>query len=331
MTLDWVCACDAPLACDAVLAGPDLVVFGAMDATVHAVRLGDGARLWETRLPRLSIESLQMLPDGPILAAVGVKARGRGMLAMLDPSDGAVQWTWNAAGTLKGAVGAAGPRFVSAALVARNAEVACVERGARRATWRTAFENWVFGVRVHDEVAFAPCADHRMHCLDLATGERRWAFAARQLVCALPVIHDNAVYFGAHDGVFYSLDMGGALRWRAELADRMSGAAAAAGGLVVFGGWDNQVRALDARSGEQRWSYDASAPIVAAPLVVDGVIYIGTDGGQLLALDGESGTLLDFFPRGEPLGREIKTRPLLTPRGLVVTCHDGAGYLLKIG
>jgi outer membrane protein assembly factor BamB len=330
MTPDWVCACDAPLACDAVLAAPDTIVLGAMDAKVHGVRLEDGARLWETHLPRLHIVSLQVLSDGAILAGVSVKAKGKGALVVLSPSDGTVQWTWNAAGMLQGGVAAAGSRLFSAAVVQRKGEVACVERGARRALWRTPFDDWVFGVLVHDDLVLAPCADNRMHCLDLATGARRCTFGAQRLVCALPLIHDGAVYFGAHDAVFYAFELDGALRWRAELADRMSGAAAAAGDAVVFGGWDGCVRALDARTGAERWSHDAGAPIVAAPLVAAGTVYIGTDGGQLLALDPVSGTVVDTFPSREPLGGEIKTRPLLTPRGLVVTSHDGAAYLLKL-
>ena len=329
MILEWVCACDAPIACDAVLAAPDVVVLGALDARVHGVRLADGSRLWETQLPRLHIVSLQILSDGAILAGVSVRARGCGALVVLSPSEGTVQWTWNAKGMLHGAIAAAGTRLVCAAIRQRAGEVACVERGARRALWRTAFDGWVYGVLVQDDMVFAPCSDDGLHCLDLATGERRWTFATHGLVCARPLIHEATVYFGAHDAVFYALDIDGRLRWRTELADRMSGAAAAVGELIVFGGWDAHVRALDARSGEERWAYDAGAPIVATPLVVDRTVYIGTDGGQLLAIDAERGDLMDCFPRGEPLGREIKTRPLLTPRGLVVTSHDGAAYLLK--
>ena len=314
-----------------MLASPDVVVFGAMDARVHAVRLADGVRIWDTRLPRLSITSVRVLPDGAILAGVSVKSRGRGMLATLSAADGTVQWTWNAAGMLQGAVAAAGTRLVCASLVQRASEVACVARGSRRPLWRTAFDDWVFGVLVHEDMVFAPCADNRMHCLDLATGERLRTFAAHHLVCALPLIHDSALYFGAHDAVFYAYELNGGLRWRVELADRMSGAAAAAGDLVVFGGWDGFVRALDARSGEERWAHDAGAPIVATPAAGGGIIYIGTDGGRLLALDATSGALLDMFPSHQPLGGEIKTRPLLTPRGIVVTAHDGAGYLVKPG
>jgi outer membrane protein assembly factor BamB len=329
--LEWVCACDAPLACDAVSPAPDVVVLGALDGRVHGVRLADGSRLWETQLPRLHIVSLHVLPDGAILAGVSVRARGCGALVVLSPSDGTVQWTWNASGALKGAIAAAGTRLVGAAIRQRGGEVACVERGARRALWRTAFDAWVYGVLVHDDMVFAPCSDERMHCLDLATGERRWTFATHGLVCALPLIHDATVYFGAHDAVFYALDMEGRLRWRSELADRMSGAAAAVAGLIVLGGWDARVRALDARSGEQRWAYDAGAPIVAAPLAIDRTVFIGTDGGQLLAIDADGGNLIDCFPSGDPLGCEIKTRPLSTPRGLVVAAHDGAAYLVKPG
>jgi outer membrane protein assembly factor BamB len=63
---------------------------------------------------------------------------------------------------------------------------------------------------------------------------------------------------------------------------------------------------------------------------VDGTLYIGTDGGQLLSLDSRNGRLVDVFPRGEPLEREIKKAPLVTDGRLVVATHNGAVFALTI-
>ena len=102
MELEWVCACDSPLDCPPVRAGEDVVLLGAMDARVHAVRLSDGARLWDTRIARLSIPAIHLADDRTVVAAAGVKARARGLLAGLHIADGAVDWTWNAPGTVPG-------------------------------------------------------------------------------------------------------------------------------------------------------------------------------------------------------------------------------------
>jgi outer membrane protein assembly factor BamB len=100
VTLDWVCACDAPIDCTPARLDDNVVLIGAMDSRVHAVRLADGVRLWETRLGRISIPSIVCPDDRTIIAASGVRTRGRGAVAVLNPAGGAVEWTWNAPGTV---------------------------------------------------------------------------------------------------------------------------------------------------------------------------------------------------------------------------------------
>jgi outer membrane protein assembly factor BamB len=177
---------------------------------------------------------------------------------------------------------------------------------------------------------FAPSMDHHLYCLDSASGDVRWSFTAHGLVTALPLIHGGSVYFGAHDAVFHALDRDGRPIWRAELADRMTGGAAAFEDSIIFGGWDGHVRALDAATGAERWAHDALAPIVATPLVVDDHVYIGTDGGRLLSLDARTGTAAGVFPPGEPLLREIKTRPILGDHRLLFGAYDGGAYAVRV-
>lgn len=332
MTLDWVCACDAPVACEPVRVSESAVVFGSMDAVVHAIRLQDGVRIWETRLPRLSIASLTVLDDGAILAAVGVKARGRGTLTTLNPQNGDVTWTWNAPGTISGAVAVSGTRLICGTFFRRAGEVTCIERGARRPAWRTSFDGWVTGALVHGDCVYAPCMDDRMHCLDLATGERRWSFAARGLVCALPLVHQDTLYFGAHDGLFYAIDLHGRLIWRTELADRVTGSAAVWDRAIIFGGWDGRVRGTRARRRVR------PGCVVARCWRANRGHTAGAEWTCLhrhrrrSAVESRCGgrPSLSTFPPGQPLTREIKTRPLVADGRLLVGSYDGGAYALRL-
>jgi outer membrane protein assembly factor BamB len=153
VTLDWVCACDAPIDCTPARLDDNVVLIGAMDSRVHAVRLADGVRLWETRLGRISIPSIVCPDDRTIIAASGVRTRGRGAVAVLNPAGGAVEWTWNAPGTVGGPLGVTGMRVLCASMVQRRCEVTCLERGSRRpVVWRAAMDDWPSGVRVHHDV-----------------------------------------------------------------------------------------------------------------------------------------------------------------------------------
>ena len=68
------------------------------------------------------------------------------------------------------------------------------------------------------------------------------------------------------------------------------------GGLVYFGSTaDDAVRALDAKTGEQRWAFVSGGPVRFAPQFVAGKIYFGSDDGYVYCLDAPSGKLLWKF------------------------------------
>jgi outer membrane protein assembly factor BamB len=330
MTLAWVSACSAPVDAGALLLAQHVLV-GTLDGTVHGLRRDDGAVAWETRPGRLAVTSLQTLDDHTVIAGIGVRQRGRGALVALDVRDGSVGWRWQAAGTIKGAIAVAGPRVIAASYFNGGGDVACVEYRRRTPVWRRRFDGWMNGALLHEDMVFAPSMNHHLYCLAASSGRTRWAFQAGGLVCALPLVHRDHVYFGAHDAVCYALDFDGRLVWRAEMADRISGGLAAYQDLVIIGGWDAQVRALEAATGRERWRYDAGAPIVATPLVDRGTVYIGTDGGRLLALTASTGRLAAAFPHHGTLDREIKSTPVAHDGMLFFGALDGGAYAIRVG
>lgn len=64
------------------------------------------------------------------------------------------------------------------------------------------------------------------------------------------------------------------------------------------------IRAIDTRSGLEKWIHYADGPIRFAPLAWDGRVYCTSDDGYLYCLDGETGKLLWKF-RGGPGDRKI--------------------------
>ncbi len=110
-------------------------------------------------------------------------------------------------------------------------------------------------------------------------------------------------------------------------------------GMLYFGSSaDDQVYALDARSGELRWTFFAEGPIRLAPVLSSGKLYFGSDDGTLYCLDAADGKLLwRFETYNEPQcvpgnGRMISRWPVRA--GLVVddgTVYFGAGLFPKEG
>ncbi|MBN8218140.1 MAG: PQQ-binding-like beta-propeller repeat protein [Spirochaetes bacterium] len=89
--------------------------------------------------------------------------------------------------------------------------------------------------------------DNRLHCLNRASGKKKWVFLARGGIDSSPVLVSDRVVFGSMDGSVYSL----------RLTD-----------------------------GSVAWSYDTGARITGSPAVVDGLLLIAAEDGTLYAFGG---------------------------------------------
>ncbi len=74
---------------------------------------------------------------------------------------------------------------------------------------------------------------------------------------------------------------------------------AVADGIVCFGSSaDDTVRALDARTGDERWRFTAGGPVRFAPQIAGGRVYFGSDDGRVYCLDAGTGRPIWTFRAG---------------------------------
>ena len=91
-----------------------------------------------------------------------------------------------------------------------------------------------------------------------------------------PILADGMLLAGGSDHQFYALDARtGVERWHFEAADEFRGWGAEADGTVVVASADGILHALDLATGKERWNHPDMAP---GADIVDGVVYApGTD------------------------------------------------------
>jgi outer membrane protein assembly factor BamB len=110
-------------------------------------------------------------------------------------------------------------------------------------------------------------------------------------------------------------------------------------GLAIFTATDGKVRALDAHTGQERWTYDGRAPFFAGPAVTAKTVYVADLKGVVHALnlaDGKREWTLDLAAH-----EKTKTNAMVygSPivhggRLYVATCNlakQGANVIVCIG
>jgi outer membrane protein assembly factor BamB len=153
---------------------------------------------------------------------------------------------------------------------------------------------------------YLPVADRRIIAVAVETGEPVW----EQTVGGVPneiLATDDRVYFGSDDNRFYCLlASSGRVDWAWTAGADVIGLPALDDDRVYFVALDNVLRALDRRSGNQRWKRalplrPASGPVRAADTIV---------------VRGVGATVRAFFAaNGEPAGE------LQTPGDIIAPPH----------
>ncbi len=119
-----------------------------------------------------------------------------------------------------------------------------------------------------------------------------------------PAYADGKLFVAGVDGDVAALDAGsGHTLWSKRFGQRRgfilhhgqnsmrwAGGPAVEGNLLVVGGLEGEVHALDAGSGAERWHAQVSSEVIAAPAIADGVVVVRTDDGRLFGLNASDGT-----------------------------------------
>ena len=129
--------------------------------------------------------------------------------------------------------------------------------------------------------------DGKLYAFHASGGAEKWSKKTDGWVMSTPAVTDKAVYFSSNDGYFYALDTYGQEIFRVQLPGgtwtQPQIYEGKEGAQVVFGASDGSVRALDARTGKEDWSFTTYGK--PAELASSGRSFIfGTSKGKIYSL-----------------------------------------------
>jgi outer membrane protein assembly factor BamB len=175
--------------------------------------------------------------------------------------------------------------------------------------------------------------DHKVYALDCRTGKPRWIHDMKELlIISSPAIgEDGTVYIGCcSKDISKMMALNGATGqplWEEEFATSLiTSPALGDNGLCYFGSGDQNVYALDQKSGARRWKF-ATGKWIQSPACIglDGTVYIGSGDHKMYALDGRTGAKKWEYDAEDA----IFSSPVLTPDGaLFFSSSDGMYHAL---
>ena len=127
-----------------------------------------------------------------------------------------------------------------------------------------------------------------------------WSFPTGRGIFSTPIVDgDGNVYVGSADRTFYALAAAGSLRCKLLTGEIIDSAALLDDrGRVYFGSGDGKLRARDAATGVEVWTFDAEPPSVSGAFInwfegnvalgADGTLYVPNDNFFTYALDRDT-------------------------------------------
>ncbi len=218
--------------------------------------------------------------------------------------------------------------------------------------------------RVVEPVAFADDAvvvtneESLVHIIDTNTGRKRLVYdtGAGSVGMNLrggPTIHGDLAYFVTQGGKVWAVDRGaitypferaimywktnlflwGILSkppeqkgtvWGRKVGGTLMHSPAIAHDMVYVGNIQGKVFALNAATGEERWSTQLNVDISSAPIVAGATLILGSEDGTLLGLNAHTGEVLWDFKTGG----KISASPIVAGDTIYVASHDGKLYAI---
>lgn len=212
-------------------------------------------------------------------------------LYALDLASGAFRWAFATRDAISASPAVAGGLVVAGS---EDRTVYALDALTGQERWRyTTGDAIAAAPAIVDDAVYIGSDDGVLYALDLASGAPRWAFVTGDAITSAPVVAGDVVYVGSHDGTLYALKAGTSRRdgealWRYDAESAIDSDLAATPDTVYLIADRENVRAVDAHTGRERWRYHSPHALYGAPLLVGDRLIVNRE-NELLVLNAHTG------------------------------------------
>jgi outer membrane protein assembly factor BamB len=149
-----------------------------------------------------------------------------------------------------------------------------------------------------------------------------WSFTCEDELRGTPTIHRGTVFIGCYDNNLYALDAkSGDFRWKYATEGGIPTRPAAHEDMLFVASEDHRLYAINQR-GELVWTYYAEGPIRSSPVIYEGHIFFGADDAHLHVVNMLNGNRAWRAGAAAP----IRSTPLITNERVYFGAESGDFY-----
>lgn len=157
---------------------------------------------------------------------------------------------------------------------------------------------------VEGRTFIAGCDEH-LRIIDIATGEQAGDLPLATYLIASPAVKGDVLYVGTYGNEIVAVDWKAVKEvWRKRTSDAdapIHSSAAVTDNVIVVGGRDKAVAALDRETGKKLWSFATRGRVDSSPAIVGDRVFVGSNDGNLYELNLADGKERWKFNAGKPI------------------------------
>ncbi|MBN2555937.1 MAG: serine/threonine-protein kinase [Anaerolineales bacterium] len=150
-----------------------------------------------------------------------------------------------------------------------------------------------------------------------------WAFECEDEIRGSPIVYNGVIYVGCYDNNLYALDAkSGEFLWKYATEGGITGRPAVYDDMIFIGSEDQRMHAVSTNRGKLIWMYYTEGPIRSSPTISDGHLFFGSDDRRLHVVNMMNGRRAW---REETAGA-IWSRPFAINERIYFGCESGDFY-----
>ena len=271
-----------------------VVYLGDADGRLYALDLKTGDKKWERKL------------EAGFIAAPAVRngllyiGDMDGKFFCFDTDTGQPRWDF----ATQAEIDSSANFYKDQVLVgSQDATLYCLNARDGKLAWKFSIADQIrCSPTIVENRCFVAGCDSRLHVIDLDKGAEIAAVEIEAPTGVTPAVLGDIAYFGTEAGAFF------AVNWRAAKVEWVfkpdqgsqpfRSSPAVTPDVVVFGGRNKRVHALNPKNGDVLWEFAAKNRVDGSPVIVGQRAIVGSADGRLYALDLRTGDKVWEFEAG---------------------------------